>query len=132
MASRGARHAVMHVRREGGGAAVGETCLPHHAVMGTACKAVHLHACREDLRDDLYSVRLLETVGQGGQGVVFRGLLHGMEVAVKVVAKDPVPGQAAAAALGAGAGERSEQQRMVMVSLPFIGFDFESHTSGWL
>ncbi|EFJ39005.1 hypothetical protein VOLCADRAFT_101449 [Volvox carteri f. nagariensis] len=41
--------------------------------------------------DDLYSIRLKETVGQGGQGVVFRGLMHGLEVAVKVVAKD-MPG----------------------------------------
>ncbi|GFR42048.1 hypothetical protein Agub_g2864, partial [Astrephomene gubernaculifera] len=41
--------------------------------------------------DDLYSIRLRETVGQGGQGVVFRGHLHGLEVAVKVIAKD-LPG----------------------------------------
>jgi hypothetical protein len=34
--------------------------------------------------DDLYSILLRETVGQGGQGVVFRGLMHGLEVAVKV------------------------------------------------
>lgn len=29
-------------------------------------------------------VELLKQIGQGGQGVVFCGLLHGLEVAIKV------------------------------------------------
>ncbi|KAG2482119.1 hypothetical protein HYH03_018926 [Edaphochlamys debaryana] len=39
----------------------------------------------EVLQDDLAGVELLRQIGQGGQGVVFCGTLHGLEVAVKVV-----------------------------------------------
>ncbi|GLI59525.1 hypothetical protein VaNZ11_001411 [Volvox africanus] len=60
------------------------------AQMNQAWQAAGDTSTRESI-DDLYSIRLRETVGQGGQGVVFRGLMHGLEVAVKVVAKD-MPG----------------------------------------
>ncbi|GIL77168.1 hypothetical protein Vretimale_3166 [Volvox reticuliferus] len=60
------------------------------AQMSQAWQAAGDSSTRESI-DDLYSIRLRETVGQGGQGVVFRGLMHGLEVAVKVVAKD-MPG----------------------------------------
>ncbi|PNH03215.1 putative LIM domain-containing serine/threonine-protein kinase [Tetrabaena socialis] len=36
-------------------------------------------------QQDLSAVELLEVIGRGGQGVVFRGSLHGLEVAVKVL-----------------------------------------------
>ncbi|GIL86230.1 hypothetical protein Vretifemale_14615 [Volvox reticuliferus] len=39
-------------------------------------------ACRAQ---DLAAVQLLEVLGRGGQGVVFRGGLHGLETAVKVL-----------------------------------------------
>lgn len=40
---------------------------------------------------DLAAVQLLEVLGRGGQGVVFRGSLHGLETAVKVLT-DPAGG----------------------------------------
>ncbi|GLC37086.1 hypothetical protein PLESTB_001393200 [Pleodorina starrii] len=39
----------------------------------------------EGLQDDVNGVELLKQIGQGGQGVVFCGTLHGLEVAIKVV-----------------------------------------------
>ncbi|GFR48298.1 hypothetical protein Agub_g10178 [Astrephomene gubernaculifera] len=62
-----------------------------------------------DAYDELSALRLLECVGRGGQGVVYRGWLHQLEVAVKVckyqdpyVAASPLlwsqPGAAASAA----------------------------------
>jgi hypothetical protein len=51
--------------------------------MAQAWAAAGEAGTRESI-DDLYSIRLHETIGQGGQGVVFRGLMHGLEVAVKV------------------------------------------------
>ncbi len=62
--------------------------VPRHACCTDAVRHCILQAAgdsgtRESI-DDLYSIRLRETVGQGGQGVVFRGLMHSLEVAVKV------------------------------------------------
>lgn len=34
--------------------------------------------------DDLFGIELLAQIGQGGQGVVFKGLLHSLPVAIKV------------------------------------------------
>ncbi|KXZ41657.1 hypothetical protein GPECTOR_338g71 [Gonium pectorale] len=38
---------------------------------------------------DLAAVELLEVLGRGGQGVVFRGTLHGLEAAIKVLVQQP-------------------------------------------
>ncbi|KAG2495264.1 hypothetical protein HYH03_006537 [Edaphochlamys debaryana] len=88
----------------GGGGGLGRTLSfsvddavshsPAHLKVSQAWQAAGDSGTRESI-DDLYSIRLRETVGQGGQGVVFRGLMHGLEVAVKVVAKD-MPGALAA------------------------------------
>ncbi|GFR50507.1 hypothetical protein Agub_g12773, partial [Astrephomene gubernaculifera] len=44
---------------------------------------------RAQLSQDLAAVELLEVLGRGGQGVVFRGTLHGLEAAVKVLVQQP-------------------------------------------
>lgn len=40
--------------------------------------------CREEVADDIYAVELVAEIGRGGQGVVYKGLLHGLPVAIKV------------------------------------------------
>ncbi|PNH09043.1 putative tyrosine-protein kinase [Tetrabaena socialis] len=40
---------------------------------------------RAAIAQDLAAVQLMEVLGRGGQGVVFRGMLHGLEAAVKVL-----------------------------------------------
>ncbi|GLI70933.1 hypothetical protein VaNZ11_016027 [Volvox africanus] len=51
-----------------------------------AAQAEQMANCRAASRmQDLESIRILEQIGRGGYGVVYRGLYHGSEVAIKVI-----------------------------------------------
>ncbi|KAG2428833.1 hypothetical protein HYH02_014245 [Chlamydomonas schloesseri] len=68
-----------------------------------AAQALQMANCRAGARlQDLESIRILEQIGRGGYGVVYRGLYHGSEVAVKVIQESEVtadgPGGPAAGA----------------------------------
>ncbi|KAG2438065.1 hypothetical protein HXX76_005675 [Chlamydomonas incerta] len=43
---------------------------------------------RAALHQDLEAIELLDVLGRGGQGVVFRGTMHGLEAAIKVFAQN--------------------------------------------
>ncbi|KAG2450689.1 hypothetical protein HYH02_004528 [Chlamydomonas schloesseri] len=43
---------------------------------------------RTALQQDLEAIELLDVLGRGGQGVVFRGTMHGLETAIKVFAQN--------------------------------------------
>ncbi len=64
-----------------------------HGQYALHCAVLSRLPCRtlpysEGLADDVAGVELLKQIGQGGQGVVFCGLLHGLEVAIKVGAEN--------------------------------------------
>ncbi|GLI68345.1 hypothetical protein VaNZ11_012747 [Volvox africanus] len=62
---------------------------------------------------DLAAVQLLEVLGRGGQGVVFRGSLHGLETAVKVLTDPSGSGGCGGGPGGGGGGHdpRGEGKR---------------------
>ncbi|EFJ46036.1 hypothetical protein VOLCADRAFT_105682 [Volvox carteri f. nagariensis] len=57
---------------------------------------------------DLAAVQLLEVLGRGGQGVVFRGSLHGLETAVKVLTDPSCSGEARGAAAAAASAAAAQ------------------------
>ncbi|KAG2491832.1 hypothetical protein HYH03_009789 [Edaphochlamys debaryana] len=59
---------------------------------------------------DLAAIQLLEVLGRGGQGVVFRGVLHGLETAVKVVTDPAATAKPSTPGAGAGPTETAGPQ----------------------
>ncbi|KAG2491831.1 hypothetical protein HYH03_009788 [Edaphochlamys debaryana] len=59
---------------------------------------------------DLAAMQLLEVLGRGGQGVVFRGVLHGLETAVKVVTDPAATAKPSTPGTGAGPAETAGPQ----------------------
>ncbi|GIL56370.1 hypothetical protein Vafri_11740, partial [Volvox africanus] len=53
--------------------------------------------------NDIAAVELMEIIGRGGQGVVFRGLVHGIEAAVKVISHRDEADDAASKSMPAAA-----------------------------
>ncbi|GLC66945.1 hypothetical protein PLESTF_000494700 [Pleodorina starrii] len=73
-----------------------------------AAQAEQMANCRAASRmQDLDSIRILEQIGRGGYGVVYRGLYHGSEVAIKVIQEVEVaaPGGPCDNGGGGGGGE---------------------------
>ncbi|KAG2486383.1 hypothetical protein HYH03_014963 [Edaphochlamys debaryana] len=78
-----------------------------------AAQAEQMANCRAASRvQDLESIRILEQIGRGGYGVVYRGLYHGSEVAIKVIQEAEV-----AAAAGDDGGPAGPLRRMNSVAL---------------
>ncbi|KAG2424090.1 hypothetical protein HXX76_014766 [Chlamydomonas incerta] len=85
-----------------------------------AAQALQMANCRAGARlQDLEAIRILEQIGRGGYGVVYRGLYHGSEVAVKVIQESEVTadGPGAAAAAGADPAAANPLARMNSVAL---------------
>ncbi|GLC41389.1 hypothetical protein PLESTM_001190700 [Pleodorina starrii] len=61
--------------------------------LGTAiAEAETAHEARSVVAEDMAALDLHEMIGRGGQGVVFKGLLHGLETAIKLnVCRDGEP-----------------------------------------
>ncbi|EFJ47836.1 hypothetical protein VOLCADRAFT_104919 [Volvox carteri f. nagariensis] len=76
---------------------------------------------QETRLNDIAAVELMEIIGRGGQGVVFRGMVHGIEAAIKVIShREDAEGAAnaksaaAAAAAAAGTPPRTLESPMVV------------------
>ncbi|PNW70197.1 hypothetical protein CHLRE_17g709900v5 [Chlamydomonas reinhardtii] len=73
---------------------------------------------RAALHQDLEAIELLDVLGRGGQGVVFRGTMHGLEAAIKVFAQNQAVAASQAgqdkqaAALKAKEQERQKERDM--------------------
>lgn len=77
-------------------------------------QADHGQQERGERMADISGVELLEVIGRGGQGVVFRGTLHSIEAAVKVISNRDRDD----AAVGAGAGQQEPQQHSQALGSP--------------
>ncbi|PNW87774.1 hypothetical protein CHLRE_01g001678v5 [Chlamydomonas reinhardtii] len=83
-----------------------------------AAQALQMANCRAGARlQDLEAIRILEQIGRGGYGVVYRGLYHGSEVAVKVIQESEVTADGPGAAAAAGADPANPLARMNSVAL---------------
>ncbi|GLC58935.1 hypothetical protein PLESTB_001419100 [Pleodorina starrii] len=60
--------------------------------------------------NDIAAVELLEIIGRGGQGVVFRGVVHGVEAAIKVISHRDDAEEAATAGGGGGGGGGADKR----------------------
>ncbi|GLC77167.1 hypothetical protein PLESTF_001893600 [Pleodorina starrii] len=63
-----------------------------HDRLKTAQAAQMTFVRSEAHKTDLKSLRLLQEIGQGGYGTVYRGLFHGTEVAVKIIKQSRLAG----------------------------------------
>ncbi|GFR44780.1 hypothetical protein Agub_g6112, partial [Astrephomene gubernaculifera] len=83
-----------------------------------AVQAEQMANCRAASRmQDLESIRILEQIGRGGYGVVYRGLFHGSEVAIKLIQEAEVAAVGASGASGAGDKGDGPLRRMNSVAL---------------
>ncbi|GIM06686.1 hypothetical protein Vretimale_10969, partial [Volvox reticuliferus] len=61
--------------------------------------------------NDIAAVELMEIIGRGGQGVVFRGMVHGIEAAAKVISHRDEPDDAAGKSMPGAAGAATTTDR---------------------
>ncbi|KAG2426888.1 hypothetical protein HXX76_012675 [Chlamydomonas incerta] len=73
---------------------------------GGAASGGAAHATASRQAADLESVRMLQEVGKGGYGTVYRGTYHGAEVAIKVIQEAKWAANAAAAAKKEGKAKK--------------------------
>ncbi|GLC56327.1 hypothetical protein PLESTB_001092900 [Pleodorina starrii] len=67
----------------------------------------------EARRQDLQSIKLLQEIGQGGYGTVYRGTYHGTEVAVKIIKQSRLAGvQSSSNVLASGTGLGLHKQNL--------------------
>ncbi|KXZ47663.1 hypothetical protein GPECTOR_33g545 [Gonium pectorale] len=68
---------------------------------------------RSMVAQELTAIRLHKVIGHGGQGVVIRGTLHGLETAIKVIAhrNEPRSSESTARDAANAAGDRSDEKK---------------------